>query len=214
MATTSEMATTAEAEVRDRTAPGPARASFHAMTEGTAEDWAIIGRHAAEHFAGLPDRLLSHLRLLGGDFGGFAVDRLTHSLQTAARAERAGRDDEYVFCALVHDVGDTLGPANHADIAAAIVKPFVSEQHHFMVEQHAVFQGYYFFHHLGLDRDAREAFRGHEWFDFTAEFCAEYDQPAFDPSYDTPALEHYEPLVRSVLARPKRSLYSRSSDSA
>lgn len=185
-------------------------AAFHAMTEGTAEDWAIIGESSAHHFAGLPDRLVTHLRLLDGDFGGFAVDRLTHSLQTATRAERAGRDDEYVFCALLHDIGDTLGPANHADVAAAIVKPFVSEQNHWMVEQHAVFQGYYFFHHLGLDRDLREQYRGHEWFDATAEFCEEYDQAAFDPSYDTNPLEHYIPLLRAVTARPKRSIYQRS----
>jgi predicted HD phosphohydrolase len=160
---------------------------------------------------GLPERLLTHLRLLDGDFGGFAVDRLTHSLQTATRAYRANRDDEYVFCALVHDIGDTLGPSNHADVAAAIVKPFVSEQNHFMVEKHALFQGYYFFHYLGLDRDAREKYRGHEWFDYTAEFCAEYDQPAFDPAYDTLPLEHFEPLVRAQLATAKYSMYNRPS---
>lgn len=188
----------------------PSRAAFHSMTEGTQEDWSIIATNAMHHFAGLPDRVLAHLRLLDGDFGGFAVDRLTHSLQTATRAYRANRDDEYIFCALVHDIGDTLGPANHADIAAAIVKPFVSEQNHFMVEKHAVFQGYYFFHYLGLDKDAREAYRGHEWFDYTAEFCEDYDQAAFDPSYDTLPLEHFEPLVRSTLASAKRSLYSRS----
>lgn len=187
------------------------RAKFHAMTEGTQEDWSIIAGHNIEQFLGLPDRLLAHLRLLGGDFGGFAVDRLTHSLQTATRAERAGKDDEYVFCALVHDMGDILGPANHADIAAAVVKPFVSEQNHFMVEKHAIFQGYYFFHFLGLDRDLREQYRDHPWFDYTAEFCAEYDQPAFDPSYDTHPLEHYEPLVRAQLATAKRSIYARQS---
>lgn len=191
----------------------PKLASFHAMAEGTAEDWSIIAGHQIEFFMGLPDRVLDHLRLLGGDYGGFAVDRLTHCLQTATRAERAGRDDEYVFCALVHDIGDTLGPANHADVAAAIVQPFVSEQNHFMVQRHAVFQGYYFFHYLGLDRDAREAYRGHEWFDYVAEFCAEYDQPAFDPGYDTLPLEHFEPLVRSQLARARRSLYSASASS-
>lgn len=183
------------------------KAAFHAMTEGTQEDWSIIAGEAIQFAMGLPERVLTHLRLLGGDFGGFAVDRLEHSLQTATRAYRADRDDEYVFCALVHDIGDTLGPLNHADVAAAIVKPFVSEQHHWMVEKHAVFQGYYFFHYLGLDRDAREQFRGHEWFDYTAEFCADFDQPAFDPGYDTLPLEHFEPLVRSVLASPKRSLY-------
>jgi predicted HD phosphohydrolase len=180
------------------------------MTEGTADDWNVIAGHSAGHFAGLTDRVLAHLRLLDGDYGGFAVDRLTHSLQTATRAERAGRDDEYVFCALVHDIGDTLGPMNHADIAAAMVKPFVSEQNHWMVEKHAIFQGYYFFHFWGLDRDMREQYRSHEWFDYTEEFCAEYDQPAFDPAYDTHRLEHFEPLVRSVLATPKRSIYRRS----
>jgi predicted HD phosphohydrolase len=143
---------------------------------------------------------MAHLELLGGDFGGFAVDRLTHSLQTATRAERAGRDDEYVLCALVHDIGDTLGPANHADIAAAILKPFVSEQNHWMVEQHGIFQGHYFFHHLGGNRDVREQFRDHPWFDYCAEFCAEYDQNSFDPDYPTEPLEHFEPLIRSELA--------------
>jgi predicted HD phosphohydrolase len=183
------------------------RASFTTMAEGTAEDWSIIAGHTANFMVGLPDRVLSHLRLLDGDFGGFPVDRLTHSLQTAARAERAGRDDAYVFCALLHDIGDTLGSFNHADIAAAIVKPFVSEEMHWVVEHHAEFQGYYFFHHLGLDRDMRERHRGHPQYDATVEFCADFDSPAFDPSYETPPLEHYEPLVRSMMASPVRSIY-------
>ena len=183
------------------------RAAFHAMTEGTKEDWDKIAMGSIELASGLPDRVLVHLRQLGGDYGGFAVDRLEHSLQTATRAYRADRDDEYVFCALIHDIGDLLGPLNHADVAAAVVKPFVSEQNHWMVEKHAIFQGYYFFHHLGLDRDLREQFRGHEWFDYTAEFCQEYDQAAFDPGYDTLPLGHFEPLVRQVMTSPKRSIY-------
>jgi predicted HD phosphohydrolase len=193
--------------VSETTTDARPRAAFHAMTEGTKEDWDKIAVGAIELAAGLPDRVLAHLRLLGGDYGGFAVDRLEHSLQTASRAHRADRDDEYVFCALIHDIGDLLGPLNHADLAAAVVKPFVSEQNHWMVEKHAIFQGYYFFHHLGLDPDMREQFRGHEWFDYTAEFCHEYDQPAFDPGYDTLPLEHFEPLVRQVMSSPKRSIY-------
>jgi predicted HD phosphohydrolase len=183
------------------------RAKFHAMTEGTKDDWDKIALGSIELAAGLPDRVLANLRQLGGDYGGFAVDRLQHSLQTATRAYRADRDDEYVFCALIHDIGDLLGPLNHADVAAAVVKPFVSDQNHWMVEKHAIFQGYYFFHLLGLDRDLREQFRGHEWFDYTAEFCQEYDQAAFDPGYDTLPLEHFEPLVRQVMTSPKRSIY-------
>jgi predicted HD phosphohydrolase len=176
------------------------RAAFTAMTEGTAEDWSIIADEAMRSAGGLADRILDHLRLLDGDAGGFAVDRLTHSLQTATRAARANRDDEYVFCALLHDIGDTLGSLNHSDVAAAIVKPFVSERNHWMVDKHATFQGYYYFHLLGFDRDAREKYRGHEWFDYTAEFCADFDQPSFDPTYETLPLEHFEPLVRSVIA--------------
>jgi len=183
------------------------RAGFTTMERSTAEDWAIIAGHFPSFAQGLPDRILAHLRLLGGDFGGFAVDRLTHSLQTATLAHRDGRDEEYVVCALLHDIGDTLGSFNHADVAAAVVKLFVSEENHWMVEKHAIFQGYYFFHHLGMDRDMRERFRGHPWFDRTAEFCARYDGPAFDPAGETLPLDFFEPIVRRVLAVPKQSLY-------
>ena len=136
-----------------------AHARFTHMEDGTAEDWSIIAQDFARYAAQLPDRILTHLRLLDGDFGGFPVDRLTHSLQTATLAHRDGQDEEYVVCALLHDIGDTLGSFNHADIAAAMLKPFVSPENHWMVEKHAIFQGYYFFHHLGLDRHLREQFR-------------------------------------------------------
>ena len=179
------------------------RAAFDAMTEGTAEDWQVIAEQTAPFVVDLPARVLAHLRLLGDDHGGFKVDRLTHSLQTATRAYRANRDDEYVLCALIHDIGDTLGPTHHAEVAAVLLKPYVSEQNHWMVDKHGVFQGYYFFHLLGGDRDEREAFRGHEWFDYTAEFCAEYDQTSFDPTYDTLPLEHFAPLVTSLMSAPR-----------
>ncbi len=158
-----------------------ARATFTAMTEGTQEDWSRIALSQLEFYPGLPDRVMTHLRLLDGDYGGFAVDRLTHSLQTATRAYRADRDDEYVACALIHDIGDTLATFNHPDVGAAILKPFVSEGYHWMVEKHGIFQGYYFFHYLGLDRNMRDQFAGHEYYDLCAEFCADFDQPAFDP---------------------------------
>ena len=187
-----------------------ARAKFTAMTDGTQDDWNIIAHHSILLAVGLPDRVMAHLRLLDGDFGGFAVDRLTHSLQTATRAYRANESDEYVVCALLHDIGDTLGSYNHADIGAAMLKPVVSEENHWMVEHHAIFQGYYFFHYLGLDRDMRDQFAGHQWYDRTEAFCAEYDGPAFDPQYDTLPLEHFEPALREVFARPKRSIYQRS----
>ena len=186
----------------------PKLATFHAMTDGTQEDWNIIAEQAIYNFIGLPERLMAHLRLLDGDYGGFAVDRLTHCLQTATRAHRAGEDEEYVVCALLHDIGDTLGSYNHADVAAAIVKPFVSPENHWLVEKHAIFQGYYFFHHIGLDRDMREQFRGHPWFERTALFCERYDGPAFDAKGETMPLDAFVPMVRRVFAAPKQTLYS------
>lgn len=183
------------------------RAQFKAMTEGTSEDWAIISGHFMPYAGKVADRVLDHLRLLDGDYGGFPVDRLEHSLQTATRAHRDGRDEDYVVMALLHDIGDTLGSFNHPDVAAAIVKPFVSEQNHWICAQHGVFQGYYFFHHLGLDRDLREGYRGHPHFEACAEFCEKYDQAAFDPNYDSAPLSFFEPIVRRVMAAPRNSMY-------
>ena len=179
------------------------RAAFHQMKDGTAEDWAIIGQHFAPLAAGLPDRAMAHLQLLAGDHGGFAVDRLTHSLQTATLAHEDGRDEDYVVCALLHDIGDVLAPINHPEIGAAMVRPYVSEKLHWIVQNHGVFQGYYFWHHVGMDRNAREQFREHPWFDDCAEFCELYDQAAFDPGRSTMALEDFEPMLRRVLAPPE-----------
>ena len=186
-----------------------AQAKFHAMVDGTQEDWLNISRAAAEFGRGLPDRLIAHLKLLEGDCGGFAIDRLEHSLQTATRAHQAGMDEEYVVCALLHDIGDTLGPRNHADVAAAIVQPFVSERNHWMVANHAIFQGYYFFHHLGLDRNMRDQFRGHPDFEYTAQFCHLFDQEAFDPNFKSMPLDAFTPMLQRVMMTPKRSIYLR-----
>jgi predicted HD phosphohydrolase len=182
-------------------------ASFRDMQDSTAEDWKIISAEFWPYAAALPDRVLAHLRLLDGDCGGFPVDRLTHSLQTATRAYRDGRDEEYVICALLHDIGDTLGSFNHPDIAAAILKPFVSAENLAMVEKHGIFQGYYFFHHLGMDRNLRDQFAGQALYDRTLEFCEKYDAPAFDPDYDTLPLEFFEPLLRRLMAQPKNTIY-------
>jgi predicted HD phosphohydrolase len=185
------------------------RAQFHAMAEGTQEDWMKIGRAAMEFNRGLADRVIAHLKLLEGDCGGFAVDRMEHSLQSASLAHRDGMDEEYVVCALLHDIGDTLASQNHAELAATILKPFVSEENWWMLQHHGIFQGYYFFHYLGLDRNMREQFRGHPSFERTAMFCARHDQNAFDPNYDTMPLEAFVPMVQRVMARPKRSIYLR-----
>ncbi|RYG34054.1 MAG: HD domain-containing protein [Burkholderiales bacterium] len=183
------------------------RATFTAFTNATEEDWQKIVAANSVFAKSHVDRIVTHLNLLKGDCGGFPIDRLEHSLQTATRAFKAGMDEEYVVCALLHDIGDTLGVFNHPDIAAAILKPFVSEQNLWMVENHGIFQGYYFWHHIGLDRDAREKFRGHPAFEYTAQFCHLYDQPAFDGAYESMPLDAFVPMMHRVMSKPKKSMY-------
>ena len=175
------------------------RASFTRFEDSTQEEWAEIIRQLPITQAMAGQNVIDQLRLLERDHGGFPVSRLEHSLQTATRAEEDGRDEEYVLCALIHDIGDTLAPYNHPSIAAGLLKPFVSEANHWMVEHHGIFQGYYFWHFLGADRNARDAFRDSPYYDYTEEFCAKYDQTAFDPDFASAPLSHYEPLIRQYL---------------
>jgi predicted HD phosphohydrolase len=183
------------------------RATFTTMGKSTEAEWKLIAAEYVPYTKALPDRILGHFKLLSGDYGGFAVDRMTHSLQTATLAHRGGEDEEYVVCALLHDIGDTLASYNHADAAGAILKPFVSEENFWMVEKHGIFQGYFFFHYLGLDRNLREQFRGHPCFERTAKFCEKYDGPAFNPNGETLPLEFFEPMMRRVFAKPKNTIY-------
>jgi predicted HD phosphohydrolase len=183
------------------------RANFTRMDQSTAQDWALIATDFRSFSAALPDRILAHLKLLDGDYGGFPIDRYSHCLQTATLALRDGRDEEYVVCALLHDIGDTLGCYNHPDIAAAIVKPFVSEANHWMVQNHGIFQGYNFFHHLGMNRNMRDMFKGHEHYARTEEFIALYDNPAFDPKAETLPISEFEPMLRRVFAQPRNTIY-------
>ena len=183
------------------------RAQFLRMQDSTQADWQIIGGEFMQFASQLPARVIQHLQILQGDYGGFPVDRYTHSLQTATRALRDGRDEEYVVCALLHDIGDTLGSFNHPDIAAAILKPFVSDENHWMVQHHGIFQGHYFFHHIGLNRNLRDNFKAHPSYERTAEFCELYDNPAFDPKAETLPIEEFTPMLRRLMAQPRNSVY-------
>jgi len=188
------------------------QAEFTAMTEGTAEDWQAIGSHFPAFAQSVSGRIIAHLKLLDGDYGGFPIDRLAHCLQTATRAHRAGRDDEYVVCALLHDIGDTLGPSNHADVAATILQPYVSEENYWIIKHHGIFQGYYFFHYLGLDRHGRDAFKDHPYYQACVDFCHLYDQNSFDKDFEHEPLEFFIPMVDRVFAAPKNSLYKAAMD--
>jgi predicted HD phosphohydrolase len=183
---------------------GTPRATFARMQDSTTEDYAIILARHAEFAGGHVDRVLDALRMLGEGDAGYAVSRLEHSLQSATRAYRDGRDTDYVVMCLLHDIGDTLAPSNHGALAAAVLEPYVSPRLTWITRHHPVFQYRYYGRHVGADPDARERYRGHAWFDDTVEFCERYDENCFDDSYDSLALEVFEPLVREVFDRAPR----------
>ncbi len=181
--------------------------SFTSLSESTAEDWKIIFSEQAQLYTELPNRIIEHLLLLKGDLSGFPIDRLNHCLQTATLAHEAGEDEEYVVCALLHDIGDTLASLNHADLAATILQPFVSEENYWMVKHHGIFQGHYFFHHIGLDPNMRDQFKDNPNYKRTAHFVAAYDNPAFNPNKDNLPIAFFEPMIRRVFSSPKSSMY-------
>jgi predicted HD phosphohydrolase len=179
--------------------------TFTRMDESTAEQWAVIGRETVACQHEVADRVLAMLRSLEGVVMGFAVDQLTHCLQTATLAERAGADHEVVVAALLHDVGKAIGVPNHPRVAAEILRPYVRDEVFKMILVHQDFQGRHYYQHFGGDPAAREQHRATltaEEFALAARFADEWDQIAFDPDYDTLPLEHFEPAVREVFATP------------
>lgn len=177
-------------------------ARFTQMIDGTFEEYQHIQELEHEYVAALPDRLMQALRALDGGLGGYPVTRFEHSLQSATRAERDGADLDWVVAALLHDIGDELAPWNHSQLAASVIRPYVRAEVTWVVNVHGIFQQHYYGHHVGLDPDAREMYRGHQWFDSAENFCLRWDQAAFDPAYSSQPLEHFEPMLREVFGRP------------
>jgi len=177
--------------------------TFTRMDESTAEQWSQIGVESAKSQQHQGETVLALLGMLASKFDGFAVDQLTHCLQTATRAERAGADQEVVVASLCHDIGKVVSVPNHGSIAAEILKPYVRDDVYWMIKYHQDFQGRHYYHHFGGDPDAREQYRGEPWFALAERFADEWDQVAFDPDYETEPLDHFEPLVMEVFSRPK-----------
>ena len=183
-----------------------AKVSYTAMEHGTQDDCDIVNAHFDAHIARFPDQVMDCLRQLDGE-SPYQVSRLEHCLQTATRAEHDGADEETIVCALLHDIGDILAPANHSQVAAALLAPYVSEKNLWIVKHHGLFQGYYYFQFMGLDRDAREKFKEHPHYQACVDFCANWDQPSFDPDYESRPLEYFEPMLRAVFAPETSSLF-------
>ena len=172
------------------------------MDEGTADDYRLLHQLETQYRSALPDRLLKALEGLDDSLAGYQVSRLTHSLQTATRAEADGADIELIVAALVHDLGDDLAPENHSQLAAAIIRPYVREEVTWILEMHGVFQMKYYADKMGLNPDERDRWANHPWFVSCERFCRDWDQMAFDPHYATKPLSYFAPMLREIFSRP------------
>ena len=177
------------------------KVSFTEMKNGTKEDYLFLEKHEKNYINKTADRVLKYMSGLTKTLEGYPISRLEHSLQSATKALKAGEDEEMIVAALLHDIGDELAPLNHSEYAATILKPYVSEKTHWIVERHGEFQTYYYAHHLGGDKNKREKYKEHKYYQATIDFCEKYDQGCFDPNYKSLPLEHFEPMVRRIFSR-------------
>ena len=176
-------------------------ASFTRMEDGTREDYEILEQYEKPFIAETADRVLETLKSLKGSLGGYQLSRYDHCLQSATLAYEDGQDEEMVVAALLHDIGDILAPQNHSEVAAAVLRPYVSEKTYWIIKHHGAFQFYYFGHHYDMDRNVREKFKDSPWYQDCIDFCYKYDQCAFDPKKENKPLSFFEPMVRRIFER-------------
>ena len=174
---------------------------FTQMKDGTKEDYDLLSKYEEKFSKDLPDRILDALRNLDSSVDGYQVTRLEHSLQSATRAEKDGADEEMVVATLVHDIGYNLAPYNHSQLVASVLRPYVSEKVYWIMLHHGIFQEYYYAHHIGRDRHAREKFKDHPYYQDAVDFCEKWDQKSFDPDYESYSLEYFEPKVRKLFSK-------------
>ncbi len=174
---------------------------FLQMKDGTKEDYLLLEKHEKKYIEGTADRLIKFMSGLTNTLEGYQITRLEHSLQSATRALNDKANDEMVVATLLHDIGDELAPLNHSEYAAALLKPYVSEKTHWIIEKHGEFQMYYYAHHLGGNRNQRDKYKGHKYYKDTIDFCENWDQKSFDPNFKSLPLKEFEPMVKKIFSR-------------
>jgi predicted HD phosphohydrolase len=181
------------------------RVSYTQMKHGTKEDYELLmgGWANDDNTDAVVSTLLDLVERQDGDNGAHPISRREHSLQSGTRAVRDGADDETIFIALLHDIGDVLALHNHSEVSAAILRPYLSDEAWWVVRHHGIFQTYYYAHHLGGDRHERDQHRDHPHFAACVRFCERYDQCSFDPAYVSLTPEDFAPIVRRVVAARK-----------
>ena len=177
------------------------KVNFTEMKNGSKEDYKLLEKYEKNFERKTADRLLKYLASQTTTLEGYQITRLEHSLQAATRAYKNGESEEMVVATLLHDIGDDLAPMNHSQYAASIIRPYVSEKTYWIILHHGLFQTYYSAHHLGGDRNARDKFKDHKYYQDTVDFCEKYDQSSFDPNYKSMSLEEFEPMVKKIFDR-------------
>ena len=175
--------------------------NFTEMKAGTKEEYLLLDKYEQDYIAGTADRILNFMKGLTKTLEGYKITRLDHSLQTATRAFNDKAEEEMVVAALLHDIGDELSPLNHSEYAAAVLKPYVSEKTHWIVGKHGIFQMYYYAHHIGGNKNEREKYKGHKYYKATLDFCENWDQKSFDPSFKSLTLKDFEPYIKKIFSR-------------
>jgi predicted HD phosphohydrolase len=178
-----------------------AHASFKQSEASSALDWEIIQTAAHAQQAAVPHTVMNMLSTMSTLYAGAGISRLTHNLQTATRAMRANASDETVLIALIHDAGELVSGTNHAEVAAALLRPYVSRDSYFIVRTHMEFQLKHYGDQVLLPTDMRDRYLNEAWYPQAVVFSDAFDQMAFDPNYDTLPLAEFEPLVRAWFGR-------------
>ena len=177
------------------------KVKFTEMKKGSKEDYLLLNKLEKRFVEGTADRILKTLQGLTSSLDGYQINRLEHSLQTATRTLKENASDEMIVASLLHDIGDEIAPLNHSELAASVLKPFVSEKTRWIVEKHGLFQTYYYNHHYGQDKNLRDKYMGHPHYKDTINFCHKWDQASFDPNYNTIPLKDFIPMVGRIFNR-------------
>ena len=180
------------------------KVEFISMDKGTKEDYDLIAIHQSVNERGLSKRVIPWLQMMDVE-SPFQITMLQHSLQTATRADKDGADVETIVCALLHDIGDLISPSNHSQVSAALLRPYISEKNYWIVLNHGLFQGYYWVHHYDEDRNIRDKYKDHPYYQDCIDFCSKWDQRSFDPDYETKPLEYFTPMIEEIFSREARS---------
>lgn len=176
---------------------------FRHLADSTKADHEILQPYLEAENQFTADRVLEMFTSLRDkDCGPLPVDMFEHGLQAATLAQRDGADEETIVCALLHDMGHYVAPMNHGRFVAEMLRPFISDENYWVLQHHTIFQAYYYLHHLGKDRNARDAYKDHLFYDSAVRFVERWDQKAFDPTFEAEPIETFVPMVRRVFARP------------